>query len=97
MRKHAGARTATVTLAEREGGYYVRVIDDGVGFAHEAAAARPGHLGIAAIRERAELAGGWLHIESTSGHGTTVEFWIAPDSTGEQSESGLPRGAGVGA
>jgi signal transduction histidine kinase len=95
VRKHSDAANATVTLDEREGGYYVRVVDDGVGFAHEAAA-RPGHLGIAAIRERAELAGGWLRVESASGQGTTVEFWIAPDADGEHSGNELPRGTAVG-
>ncbi len=76
VRKHAGAENATVTLAERDGGYYVRVVDDGVGFPLGEAGPRPGHLGVAAIRERAELAGGWLRIRSESGAGTTVEFWV---------------------
>ena len=77
VRKHAGAENAIVTLDARDGGYYVRVRDDGVGFTPESATARPGHLGLAAIRERAELAGGWLRIESAPNDGTTVEFWIA--------------------
>jgi len=96
VRKHAGANNATVTLNQREDGYYVRVVDDGVGFASESAAARPGHLGIAAISERAELAGGWLRVESESGRGTTVEFWIPPGAEGESSGDGLVRAAGVG-
>lgn len=95
VRKHAGAANATVTLTEREGGYHVRVVDDGIGFAPEAATDRPGHLGIAAIRERAELAGGWLRVESAPSHGTTVEFWIAPGAEGEHSEVGQPRMTGV--
>jgi signal transduction histidine kinase len=28
------------------------------------------------MRERAELAGGWLRISSERDAGTTVEFWI---------------------
>jgi hypothetical protein len=28
------------------------------------------------MRERAEVAGGWLRIESAPGAGTHVEFWI---------------------
>jgi PAS domain S-box-containing protein len=78
VRKHAQAATATVELEARDDGFYVRIRDDGVGFAPESAALRPGHLGLAATRERAELAGGWLRIESAPGEGTTVEFWI-PD------------------
>jgi PAS domain S-box-containing protein len=76
IRKHAQAANATVTLEGRDAGYYVRIHDDGVGFAAESISARPGHLGLAAIRERAELAGGWLRIESSAGEGTTVEFWV---------------------
>lgn len=89
VRNHAGAENATVTLAGREGGYYVRVVDDGVGFNTEDAATRPGHLGIAAIRERAELAAGWLRVESAPGDGTTVEFWIPPGGEEGSSEDGL--------
>jgi PAS domain S-box-containing protein len=85
VRKHAGAAKAFVTLSCREGGYLVRVVDDGVGFPMGAAGPRPGHLGLAAIRERAELAGGWLRVRSEPGSGTTVEFWVPG---GE--EAGLP-------
>ena len=91
VRKHAGADNATVTLAAREGGYYVRVVDDGVGFVNEVTAPRPGHLGLAAIRERAELAGGWLRVKSALGSGTTVEFWIAAPDARELPENGLAR------
>jgi len=79
IRKHADAENATVTLSASDGGYRVRVQDDGVGFTPETTTARPGHLGLAAIRERAELAGGWLHIESAPRDGATVEFWIPSD------------------
>jgi PAS domain S-box-containing protein len=89
VRKHAGADNATVILAERDGGYFVRVVDDGIGFAPESAGARPGHLGLAAIRERAELAGGWLRVESAPARGTAVEFWIAPGVAGGHSEDEL--------
>jgi len=77
VRKHAGADNATVTLATREEGCYVRVVDDGIGFVSEVTAPGPGQLGLAAMRERAELAGGWLRVASEPGSGTTVEFWIA--------------------
>jgi PAS domain S-box-containing protein len=75
-RKHAAAENITVALQEADGGYVIRVADDGVGF--EPAAAKPlaGHLGLAAMRERATLAGGWLRIESVEGQGTVVEVWV---------------------
>jgi PAS domain S-box-containing protein len=76
VRKHARASNVTVSLREVDGGYSALVADDGVGFAAEAAEAAPGHLGLASMRERAELAGGRLHIETAPGRGTTVEVWI---------------------
>ena len=76
-RKHAEATSVHVSLEHSDGGVLVRVIDDGSGFsADNVMAPLPGHLGLSAIRERAELAGGWLRITSRPGAGTTVEFWI---------------------
>ncbi len=96
VRNHAGAGSATVTLTEGEGGFAIRVVDDGVGFVPEDAVSRPGHLGIAAIRERAELAGGWLRVESAPGRGTMVEFWIPSGFDERRSGTGAPAPAGVG-
>jgi len=74
--KHAKAREAEVLLGERDGGFLVRVTDDGVGFAPEDARTAPGHMGLAAMRERAQLAGGRIHIDSAPTTGTVVECWI---------------------
>ncbi len=79
VRKHAQAQNAIVALHEREGGYLVRVNDDGVGFALDDTKPLPGHLGLASMRERATLAGGWLRIEAAPAAGTTVEVWIPTD------------------
>jgi PAS domain S-box-containing protein len=76
VRKHAHAREAVVALKEQAGGYLVRIADDGVGFVSEAKAPLPGHLGLASIRERAILAGGWLNVRAEPGQGTVVEVWI---------------------
>ena len=76
VRNHAHADNATVVLDERDDGYGVRVIDDGVGFAPEKLEPVPGHLGLTAMQERAALAGGWMRIDSAPGKGTTVEVWI---------------------
>jgi signal transduction histidine kinase len=48
------------------------VTDRGPGF-DPAAAADPGHLGLAGMRERAELLGGDFRVRSAAGRGTTVE------------------------
>ncbi|MBI2237725.1 MAG: PAS domain-containing protein, partial [Actinobacteria bacterium] len=76
-RKHARAENLDVTLAQQDGGFLVRIRDDGTGFERPEADRSPaGHLGLTSMRERAEMAGGWWRVESTPGVGTIVEFWI---------------------
>ena len=78
-RKHAKARHVRVTLDRRDGGSLMQIVDDGVGFKpQDAVVAAPGHLGLAAIRERAEMAGGWTKLWSLPGQGTTLDVWL-PD------------------
>jgi signal transduction histidine kinase len=86
-RKHASPSRIDVVLESRDAGVGARIADDGTGFAVEAALqeARPGHMGIAAMRERVELAAGWLHIDSDA-DGTAVSFWI-PDGTDNGAET----------
>jgi PAS domain S-box-containing protein len=83
VRKHAQAMEADVLVEEHDGGFLVRITDDGVGFAPAQTLSAPGHLGLAAMRERAELAGGRIRIESEPGMGTMLECWIPspPDSS----------------
>lgn len=79
VRKHAQASAVEVTLMARSGRYVIVVRDDGVGFdVADALRARPGHLGLAALHERLELAGGVLRLESAPGAGATVEFEVPP-------------------
>jgi signal transduction histidine kinase len=72
--KHAGADRCTVIIGEQDGGYLIRVVDDGIGA--ENLHTDPGHLGLLLMRERAALAGGWFRISSVPGSGTTVTFWV---------------------
>jgi signal transduction histidine kinase len=77
VRKHAHANSVTLTLESGSGGVMLRIEDDGVGMAAADLGPAPiGHLGLATMRERAELAGGWCRIEGASSAGTTVEAWI---------------------
>ena len=77
VRKHARARRVTVALDEEERGFRVRVRDDGQGFSMDSREEQSlGHLGFTAMRERAELAGGWWRVASAPREGTTVEFWL---------------------
>jgi PAS domain S-box-containing protein len=77
VRKHAEATAIHVTLADRENGALLRIRDDGLGFDLAAVdEERPGHLGLVSMRERAEMAGGWLRMAGSKGQGTTVEAWV---------------------
>ena len=77
VRKHAKATSIEVRLEERDGGFLVRVQDNGVGFsASEILRSTDGHLGLTSMRERAEMAGGRCEVRSLSEGGTTVEFWV---------------------
>jgi signal transduction histidine kinase len=71
--RHARAAAVSISLQEIDGELELRVVDDGDGFGEvdPLAAAEPGHLGLASMRERAELLGGRLEIESSS-RGTKV-------------------------
>jgi signal transduction histidine kinase len=87
-----------VVLDEDERGHTVQIIDDGRGFdAARSSESAPGHLGLTAMRERAEMAGGWLGLESVPREGTTVTVWVprwdAQVSHHEALEHDLPRRA----
>jgi PAS domain S-box-containing protein len=83
VRKHAGATRVEVALEERDGGIALRITDDGKGFDLESVRRpMPGHLGMSAMPERAELAGGWCRVDSSPGGGTTVECWLPAASPG---------------
>ena len=71
--RHAGAEAVSVSLRTVDGDVELRVTDNGGGFADgdPLASREPGHLGLASMRERAELLDGSLDIE-TSPKGTRV-------------------------
>ena len=74
---HANASRADVTITFVGDEVSVTIADDGVGFAipdRPGELAEAGHYGVLGMRERAELAGGWLSIESEPGHGTRIEI-----------------------
>jgi signal transduction histidine kinase len=67
--KHAGAGGVTLRVARSDGRLDVIVADDGRGFDP---AAEHGGFGLLGMRERVELVGGELDIESIHGAGTRV-------------------------
>jgi PAS domain S-box-containing protein len=80
VRKHARARRVECAVSAVDDGILTRIADDGVGFDGSRNGSVPGHLGVIAMRERAEMAGGWFRITSSAGNGCVVEYWI-PDAT----------------
>jgi signal transduction histidine kinase len=76
VEKHAHATRVMVVAEAVEGGIRVQVTDDGTGFVVAESVRVPGHIGLVAMRERAQLAGGWCRVESEPGAGTKIEFWV---------------------
>ena len=74
-RKHANATHLDVRLTSVDGGLLLRIVDDGDGF-ESSEKPPPGHLGLATVTERAELAGGWCKLRSSVGEGTVLECWM---------------------
>lgn len=76
VRKHGRATRVTCDVSMVDGGILTRIRDDGVGFDPSRLTSRPGHLGMVAMRERAEMAGGWLRVDSAPKNGCLIEYWI---------------------
>jgi signal transduction histidine kinase len=76
VEKHALATRVRVSAYPADGGIRVVVSDDGKGFVVAESMYVPGHLGLTAIRERSQLAGGRCRIESEPGAGARIEFWV---------------------
>jgi PAS domain S-box-containing protein len=80
VRKHAPGAPVSVSIVD-EGGYTLRVHDDGPGFTLAVDGESPeGHLGLTSMRERAEALEGTLEIASAAGTGTTVTAWLPAEA-----------------
>jgi signal transduction histidine kinase len=71
--KHAAAQHIAVSLRQEAGQLVLEVSDDGCGFPVTDVAV-DGRLGIKGMRERAELIGAVLEIDSAPGEGTVVRL-----------------------
>jgi PAS domain S-box-containing protein len=73
--KHAGARTAKVSLSKVGEKINIFIEDDGVGFETDESGSRSGQtngFGLFSIRERLDHLNGRFEIESKPGHGTHI-------------------------
>lgn len=78
-RKHAQAQLISVTVNRQEDVVVVQIADNGVGFdtgAVEANYDSRGSLGMVNLKERTELLGGTLRIESKLGRGTNITVLV---------------------
>ena len=102
--KHAGTGRARVVIEEAGGDVVVRVEDDGAGFDVAGLGTR-GAFGLASVRERLELVGGALAVESAPGAGTRITLTVpqaeeeghrvGPHGAGSPSRTARPQGEGV--
>jgi signal transduction histidine kinase/YHS domain-containing protein len=77
IQRHAQAHRVDVTLTYTGDCLLVTIEDDGVGFAPARADQAPdGHWGVRGMRERAELAGGHLHVVTAPSKGTRIDAHI---------------------
>jgi len=73
--RHAAARNVWIELSQSERVLELVVRDDGLGFdvaPTQEQAARRGSIGLLGMRERVQILGGSLDIESERGHGTRI-------------------------
>jgi two-component system, chemotaxis family, CheB/CheR fusion protein len=82
MAKHSRADHLRLSLQKRDSRMELLVQDNGRGFSQEKVLSLESTqrgLGLSSMKERAELSGGTLTIESAEGQGTTVRaFWPLP-------------------
>ncbi|MEE8174017.1 MAG: GAF domain-containing protein, partial [Dehalococcoidia bacterium] len=92
--RHAEAESASISLEFKESSVAVHIEDDGKGFdPHEAMSVRDRErgLGLLGMKERAELLGGFLSIQSQPGRGTRIDVEIEIDwriSDGQDKSAG---------
>ena len=73
--KHSKAQNLTVAIQKEKTNLVLRVKDDGQGFI-PSEAAKSGGLGLTTMKERAELCGGQVRINSHPGKGTEIVIHI---------------------
>ena len=83
VERHARAAKVTVRLRRLGGRAVLTVADDGAGFEVPDTLedlARSHHFGVTGMRERAQLAGGDLSVESAPGEGCVLSVWLPAEA-----------------
>ena len=83
VERHARASKVTVRLRRLGGRAVLTVADDGAGFEVPDTLedlARGHHFGVTGMRERAQLAGGDLSVESAPGEGCVLSVWLPAEA-----------------
>jgi signal transduction histidine kinase len=83
--KHARTDRASVILQFDDGRVLAQIEDEGQGFTPEAVRAQEQGIGLSTMRERVEMLGGTLTVDSSPGAGTRVRVQLASGS-GEASD-----------
>lgn len=79
VERHAAAQRAEMRIEFTEDGFTMEIRDDGIGMA-EGGGLEADHFGLLGMRERADLVGGELSIDSEPGRGTGVRFEMSGES-----------------
>jgi PAS domain S-box-containing protein len=85
--RHANATTVQIRLSSFNGWVDMSVKDDGDGFEPGSEGSPDGHLGLTAMRERTELAGGEWSLLSAPGRGTTIRARLPLAPPGESAST----------
>lgn len=83
IRKHSGASNARLHLRFQDNAVSVEVKDNGHGFNPEDTIdnqLRPEHIGLLSMKDRAELIGACLKVDSRPGEGTSISLTFCPAS-----------------
>jgi signal transduction histidine kinase len=79
--RHACASRVEITIVEHDGRIVLTIADDGTGF-HLETASQGFCFGLLSMRERVEMIGGRLSIETAPGQGTAVSI-VLPKAEGD--------------
>jgi signal transduction histidine kinase len=86
--KHAQTDKASVTLRFENSRVFAQVQDRGRGFEPAAVYAKAKHMGLSSMRERVEMLGGILNIDSRPGAGTHVTVEVPFPKGDEEARTG---------